>query len=281
MVGPQPVLIDFERSIFGREAYISGRISAPPGGTDPTPTLWRRIKRILGRTLSGENSTARRMAARFLAEAKSRAQHPRICVIGGGTISSGAEALYQDPDVMLVGTDVFASTMTVVVADGHHLPFADESFDGVWIQAVLEHVLAPDQVVAEIHRVLKRNGTVYAETPFMQQVHMGAFDFSRFTMNGHRWLFRHFEQLDGGIVGGAGVATIWSIRYLARSLGAGATLATVIAAPFFWLRFLDRIGKPGPKADAASGFYFLGRKSQNSMTPKDMPAYYKTGCDGK
>ena len=32
------------------------------------------------------------------------------------------------------------------------------SFDGVMIQAVLEHVLEPTRVVAEIHRVLKPDG---------------------------------------------------------------------------------------------------------------------------
>ena len=35
------------------------------------------------------------------------------------------------------------------------------------VQAGLEHVRDPWQVVAEIHRVLKDDGLVYAETPFM------------------------------------------------------------------------------------------------------------------
>jgi SAM-dependent methyltransferase len=40
-----------------------------------------------------------------------------------------------------------------------------------WIQAVLEHALDPPVVVAEIYRVLKPGGLVYADTPFMQRVH--------------------------------------------------------------------------------------------------------------
>ena len=33
-------------------------------------------------------------------------------------------------------------------------------FDGVWIQAVLEHVLEPETVVAQIHRVMRSSGLV-------------------------------------------------------------------------------------------------------------------------
>ena len=38
------------------------------------------------------------------------------------------------------------------------------------------------------------SGIVYAETPFMQQVHEGAYDFTRYTVLGHRYLFKKFKQ---------------------------------------------------------------------------------------
>ncbi len=277
VIGAQPVLIDFAESLFDREFFTDGCFSRPPGGSELGSTMRQRAKRVLRRILRGENAAARRMSARFMAEAKAVVQRPRVLVVGGGTMGSGAEALYDDPGVTLVGTDVFASPLTVVVSDAHRLPFPNESFDGVCIQAVLEHVLDPHQVVAQIHRVLKPEGLVYAGTPFMQQVHMGAYDFTRFTLSGHRWLFRRFEQIEAGASGGAGVATIWSIRYLVRAIGAGPLLAGAIAAPFFWLRFFDRIARPGANADAASGTYFFGRKSTRTLMPKDMPAYYETG----
>ena len=115
--------------------------------------------------------------------ARLKAQHPAptLLVIGGGAIGAGAEELYAAPNVRVVGRDVYASSNTQVVADGHFLPFRDGVFDGVWIQAVLEHVLDPPALVAEIHRVLKPSGLVYADTPFMQQVHEQAYDFTRFT----------------------------------------------------------------------------------------------------
>ena len=74
--------------------------------------------------------------------------------------------------------------------------------DAVICQAVLEHVLEPASAVSEIHRVLRRDGLVYAETPFMQQVHERAYDFSRFTQSGHRWLFRRFSEISAGPIGG-------------------------------------------------------------------------------
>jgi hypothetical protein len=89
----------------------------------------------------------------------------------------------------------------------------------------LEHVLDPSAVVAEIHRVLKPDGYVYAETPFMQQVHERAYDFSRFTRSGHRWLFRQFDEIDAGPITGPATAFLWSMRYLLRALGAGENLA--------------------------------------------------------
>ncbi len=52
----------------------------------------------------------------------------------------------------------------LVLADVHHLPFADKSFDFVYCSHVLEHVDDPLLACAEIMRVGKRG---YIETPTM------------------------------------------------------------------------------------------------------------------
>jgi hypothetical protein len=65
--------------------------------------------------------------------------------------------------------------------------------------------------------VLKDGGIVYAETPFMQQVHGSAYDFTRFTWLGHRRLFRKFKEIKSGTCGGPGMALIWSWRYFLRT----------------------------------------------------------------
>jgi ubiquinone/menaquinone biosynthesis C-methylase UbiE len=45
------------------------------------------------------------------------------------------------------------------------LPFDDESFDGVIVTEVLEHVEPYPRLLREIHRVLKRGGTIIASVP--------------------------------------------------------------------------------------------------------------------
>jgi SAM-dependent methyltransferase len=269
MIDTQPVLIDFAASIFDRKMYDSDN-----GSVLQRDVTRRSVGSRLHRFTSGRNPIAASNCARFIDLLKQTSERPIVLVIGGGTIGSGAEELYSDGSIDLVGTDVYASPYTVLVADAHKLPFVDGVFDGVWVQAVLEHVLEPATVVAEIHRVLRRDGLVYAETPFMQQVHERAYDFSRFTQSGHRWLFRRFSEVSAGPVGGAGVALVWSIRYFSRALGAGDKLSRLISLPFFWIRFLDVFGRGRAVADAASGFFFLGRRAEQAIDPHVMPKYY-------
>jgi len=266
------VLIDFEASLFKETAYFDGARGSVVARDDDRRGLRLRFRKFV----NGTNPVVSRNTSAFIDSVKANTPRPIVLIIGGGAIGEGAKALYEDDAIRLIGTDVYASRYTDLVADGHHLPFADGCFDGVWIQAVLEHVLEPQIVVAEIFRTLKPSGCVYAETPFMQPVHEGAYDFTRFTMSGHRWLFRRFAELDAGSVQGAGTVAIGAIRHLWRALGAGNKLATLMAAPFFWLRFLDRLTRTRPNNDAASGFYFLGTKSAQPLEPRDMLEYYET-----
>ena len=139
---------------------------------------------------------------------------------------------------------------------------------------MLEHVLDPADVVAEIVRVLKPDGLVYAETPFMQQVHEQAYDFTRFTKSGHRWLFRRFAGDRCGRGQWSRDGARWSIRYWVRTLTGSNKLATLATLPIFLAALFRSVRRPRARADAASGVYFLGRKSTTSLRPRDMVAYY-------
>jgi SAM-dependent methyltransferase len=263
-----PVLIDIDNSVLHREKMQL------TGGSSYTERSTGFLQKILNFFWRSSGPTAVN-ADRFIAEAKHLDARPTILVIGGGAIGNDAEALYRDPDITLIGTDVYKSDLTLILADGHQLPLASGAIHGVWIQAVLEHVLTPDQVVAEIHRVLVPDGVVYAETPFMQQVHEGPYDFTRFTPSGHRWLFRHFEEIDGGITRGPATVMLWSIRYFVGSLFGSYKVGTMAATGLFWLRHFERLSRREYAADGASGVYFLGRRSERAVKPKDMIAYYK------
>jgi len=56
----------------------------------------------------------------------------------------------------------------VVDLDADGLPFADGSFDMVTCLEVLEHVVSPDGLLAEIHRVLRPGGTCLISVPNLQ-----------------------------------------------------------------------------------------------------------------
>jgi SAM-dependent methyltransferase len=270
--GDQPVLIDFERSIFDRPSPGDPMLSVMHRD-DMRRSLRSRVMDVF----EGRNQTAVENSRAVLHALKVLSATPKLLIIGGGALGAGVETFLQDASVQVTGTDVYASVNTHFVTDAHQLPFEDGVFDGVWITAVLEHVIEPQVVVDEIWRVLKPAGLVYAETPFMQQVHERAYDFTRFTANGHRWLFRRFEQIDAGVNRGAGAghALAWSVRCFLRAFFGG-KFARIAALPFYLLRHLDRFGDPRRRADAALGLFMWGRKSDRSLSPKDMVPYYET-----
>jgi SAM-dependent methyltransferase len=264
----QPCLIDFNQSVVDRDRLL--RSGAADLGRRP-----RGLRRRAMQFLFGTDRSAAAAAAAMRRELAALPHRPRLLVIGGGTIGAGAASLYQDPGIDVVAFDVYASTNVQLVADAHSLPFLENAFDAVWIQAVLEHVLEPAIVVGEIHRVLKPGGIVFAGTPFMQQVHEGPYDFTRFTESGHRWLFRRFERIDSGVSGGPGTAAIWSIRYLTAGIFRSRKIGWLAAACLFWLRFLDYIVPEQACIDAACGVWLLGRKSSFAISPRDAIASYR------
>jgi ubiquinone/menaquinone biosynthesis C-methylase UbiE len=185
------------------------------------------------------------------------------------------EVLADATDIELVETDVSFGPRTQLICDAHDIPFQDGSFDGVVAQAVLEHVLDPYRCVEEIYRCLVPGGYVYVETPFMQQVHGGKYDFTRFTYLGHRRLFRHFDQLDGGVVGGPALALAWAYRYFLLSLVSGVRARAFMQAfarlTAFWLRFLDPLLLNNAGSfDAASAYFLLGRKSERTLSDREL-----------
>lgn len=205
---------------------------------------------------------------------------PTVLVLGGGILGKGIQRLLSYRSIRLIESDVALAPRTILVCDAHDIPFDDGVFDGVIVQAVLEHVADPYRCVDEIHRVLKPDGLVYAETPFMQQVHGGKYDFTRFTHLGHRRLFHSFNEIESGAVCGPGMALAWSNLYFLLSFTNKKMVRKVIRLIarllFFPLTYVDSylIDKPAA-LDAASGFYFLGRKSDCSLSDQALLALYR------
>ncbi len=268
-----PALIDFDRSIVAEEFLITtaGRSTVTRGGS-----LWRRFA-YATRNMFGLQAAMDHRAATFLDfVGHASIGRPVVLIVGGGDMSPGSP-FRNAHDVRLISCDIYASANVDVLADGHFLPFRSASFDGVAAQAVLEHVLDPALAVSEMHRVLKPGGIVYAETSFMQQVHEAAFDFTRFTHSGHRWLFRDFDEIQSGASDGPGNASLWSIRYLVRGVARTKLAGIVAALIMLWVRLFDRLTPEAFAIDSTSAVFFIGRKSETTLSPKDMIAYYRGG----
>jgi SAM-dependent methyltransferase len=266
---PTPILVDSDASIVDVSALLKAgavsQISREAGGW-----LSRLITRITVHRNRAAERFVQRLAIDLIAETKDR--RPRLLIVGGGAVGNGAESLYADPNLDLLAFDIYGSEQCQFIADAHQIPLPDRTVDGVLIQAVLEHVLNPQHVVDEIHRVLRPGGLVYADTPFMQQVHEGPYDFTRFTESGHRYLFRRFEVRSSGVTGGLGTQLHWSLLYFGR--GIHRRVGQIFLIGFSWLHLLDGLLDPKAAVDGASGVFFYGHSSTRSISPQDIVEYY-------
>ena len=265
MAAGQPVVIDFTKSLCRKEWFATARKNVSIIGERSN------LERTIKGTLTGSRRASRQNIVRFRALLPA---HPVVLMVGAGTMGAGCEPLYEDQGVRQIGFDIYPSNLTQFVADTHQIPLADASVDGVVVQAVLEHVLEPAAVVAEIYRVLKPGGIVYAETPFMQQVHEGAYDFTRFTELGHRWLWRQFEEVERGVIGGPGLSLYWSARYFFRAMLRRRRLADVISLPLIGFSIFDRFLSLEHKIEGANGVCFLGRKIEQPLPREDLISLY-------
>lgn len=271
VVAGTPALVDFERSIVSAEQLVgSGGKSQIPRGS--------RLRRRVGGLVRPRGYRTERNISRMLELLRRDAEpskRPVILIIGGGTVGRGTADLYGAADVDTLAFDIYWSPLVQLIADGHRIPLMSETFDGVVIQAVLEHVLEPHVVAEQIHRVLRPTGLVYAETPFLQHVHEGAYDFTRFTDSGHRYLFRDFARIDSGVVAGPGTQLVWSIESFVRALFRSRWAGRAARLAVSWLALIDRFLDPRYSIDGACGVYFLGRKSTLRLQPREIVGYYE------
>lgn len=270
VVDNKPVLINFDQSVVDRDTVI-----ALDAASQVERTSYSGPSRFVKRLLSPEHKVTQQNVSKLKNMLTAQQEPARLLVIGGGSVGRALGPLYEDEQIHVYSFDIYASPSVQFVADAHEMPLADDFFDAVIVQAVLEHVLHPEQVVAEIWRVLKPDGLVYAETPFMQHVHEGAYDFTRFTDSGHRYLFRRFDLIDSGVCGGPGMQLMWAADYFARSLFRSRIAGKLAKLAFSWAQYLDRLIPNDYAIDAASGVFFLGRKSTETMSPSEVITYYK------
>ena len=271
-----PIIINEQNSIFTTADFTGQR------NTTYNLSKRRSVKKLIANispSISG-NITSKDNYQRFISELLERTPSPKVLIVGGSVIGRDMEALVDHPAIELLETDVSFGPRTALICDGHDLPLDDNAFDGVVAQAVLEHVADPYRCTAEMHRILKPNGVVYADTPFMQHGHMGPYDFTRFTHLGHRRLFRQFEEIASGVGCGPGTGFAWAYQYFLLSFARNKLTRSIIKYftnfTAFYFKYLDNYLNQKPGAfDAASSIYFIGSKSDTILPDRELIKQFK------
>jgi SAM-dependent methyltransferase len=222
----------------------------------PVIRLLDRYRRFL-RPATTYKSAAKSQVADFV---KAFPSTSLIVNVGGGTRDYGPNVLNLDiepmPGVGLVGV-------------AERLPLADESCDGIILQAVLEHVVDENETLTECNRVLRPNGRLLVEIPFIQGDHPAPGDYRRYTEQGLRQIVeRHgFRAAASGVAVGPASGLAWVlaeflallVSFRSRKLYRLARLGTTFVA---WpVKFLDRVLDRHPMAHViASGVWVIGTK---------------------
>jgi SAM-dependent methyltransferase len=229
--------------------------------------LLRRLKRTCGRLVSPPSTN---YLYRRIDPSPYALLPPRAVIFDIGSKGERGHYSFGAPpaDASVVCVDIMPGPHVDLVADAHDLHMVpDNSVDCVISISVLEHVRYPQKVVAEIHRVLKPDGVVYLNIPFVFAFHGDPDDFYRFSCNGIRILCEAFDEVDSGFNRGPAstmcdllvrfCAIVFSFNnrrlYELNRIGFGWLL--------FWIKYLDAvIGRYESAQVIHAGAYFVGRK---------------------
>lgn len=185
------------------------------------------------------------------------------------TLNLGSGSTNISDEVLNV--DIFNYPNVNIVGEITNLPFRDNSVDAIMNMGVIEHLPNPQKAVSEMYRVLKEDALLFAEIPFMQGFHASPYDFTRYTKEGLKILFKDFEIIDIKVSGGPCSGFAWLLQEnLAIILSFGIVplyrlvylIALVLTFP---IKFLDIFYADHPYAsNISSGFSITAKKPSQS-----------------
>jgi len=180
-------------------------------------------------------------------------------------IDSGPTYLHARKDV--INVDIFDFKEVDIIADAADLPLIENSVDLIFNIAMLEHVPAPQTIIKEMYRVLKKGGEAVCYLPFMVPFHAAPEDYQRWTITGVKNLFSEYEILEIGVGAGPTSAMLWvlqewlSILFSFRSKILHDIIFLILMIVTAPLKLLNLLLVKFPYAEKiASGFYVIGRK---------------------
>ena len=147
----------------------------------------------------------------------------------------------------IINVDLFPFSNVDIAADISAVPLRSEIADCVILDSVIEHVADPSAVVREAHRILKPNGRLLINCPFMLPYHGYPKHFQNFTRDGLKHLLRDFSSCE--VLTTFGPVTAW-VNMTAESFavlfagerGTGyLAVKAIVMLLIFWLKYLDAI----------------------------------------
>jgi ubiquinone/menaquinone biosynthesis C-methylase UbiE len=179
-----------------------------------------------------------------------------------------------------------------VVGDAQNMPFRNGVFDLVLCESVMEHIPKPWLAAEETYRIIKNEGLIFVDVPFICPVHGRPHHYFNMTEEGVKTLFERFRKIESGVpkyeMPSLALTMILSryIRCLVPSIDRSVKQAEVYDSGTFisqpsqrasflvmlfrgltkFLQNFDRFINPEKAQEIAAGVYFIGKKiEQESM----------------
>ena len=108
-------------------------------------------------------------------------QGSRILDIGGKKLNKRGEFDIGEYDLSVEYANLDESTKPDFLCDVTAIPASDDTFDGIILAEVLEHVPFPKDALKEAYRILKPGSYMLSTTPFMFHLHADPSDYCRYT----------------------------------------------------------------------------------------------------
>jgi SAM-dependent methyltransferase len=175
-----------------------------------------------------------------------------------------------------VNVDLFLLPGVDIATDAENLPFRSAIFQRVECDAVLEHVMRPERVMAEIARVLTPGGYAHLVTPFCHPFHEYPRDYRRFTIDGLKQLAGPELTVvaEGWRTGPTATLLIFTIEYVKLWFPWKAWRALVHGVLGWFLvpfRYLDVLFLRSPNAGRLGNHCYVWLRKPASETSTSKP----------